>query len=193
MHQDLKFTSEYIKKLLGDEHFVPFYIYKGSFSYPAINAHLIELKESLSLHVEDKLQLKKAYKILVECFENINRHALASPLDVDAKRPLGFVIVGNHHDQIKICLGNFILNQLVEAQNDRMNKINNLSEVELKEYYRSHINNTGISDKGGAGLGFMDMVLKSGNKLKFNIINFNESKSLFTLTITINKKDGSTN
>ena len=43
-----------------------------------------------------------------------------------------------------------------------------------------------MSDKGGAGLGFITIGMKSGNKLKTEFKKINDDFSLFTLISSIN-------
>ena len=55
----------------------------------------------------------------------------------------------------------------------------------LKAYYLEHLENNTMSDKGGAGLGFITIGMKSGNKLKTNFKKINNEFSLFILKATI--------
>ncbi len=50
-----------------------------------------------------------------------------------------------------------------------MEQINNLDKDGLKDLYKEIIKNTTISEKGGAGLGFVDMARKSGQPLEYSI------------------------
>ena len=45
-----------------------------------------------------------------------------------------------------------------------------------------------ISNKGGAGLGFITMAMKSKNKLNFSVQEIDESLSCFSIEIKINRK-----
>ena len=51
--------------------------------------------------------------------------------------------------------------------------------------YQEILNNEGFSQKGGGGLGMIDIVRKSGQKLEFNFQNINENFSFFSLHIKI--------
>ena len=59
-------------------------------------------------------------------------------------------------------------------------------EKALKAYYLEHLENNTMSDKGGAGLGFITIGMKSGNKLKTEFKKINDDFSLFTLISSIN-------
>ena len=61
-----------------------------------------------------------------------------------------------------------------------------IDEKALKAYYLEHLENNTMSDKGGAGLGFITIGMKSGNKLKVDFKKINDQFSLFTLTSAVN-------
>ena len=69
----------------------------------------------------------------------------------------------------------------------KINKVNDLNREELKAYYKQVLNNGEISDKGGGGLGFIDIAKKSGEKLVYNIREIDENYSFFTLTVKISQ------
>jgi len=56
----------------------------------------------------------------------------------------------------------------------------------LKQYYMEHLENNQLSEKGGAGLGFITIAMKSGNKLKVSFEKIDENYSLFLLNSTVN-------
>ena len=67
-----------------------------------------------------------------------------------------------------------------------MKTINQFEDpASLKEYYMQHLENNQLSDKGGAGLGFITIAMKSGNKLAYEFDKIDEETSLFLLTSTV--------
>ena len=55
----------------------------------------------------------------------------------------------------------------------------------LKQYYMEHLENNQLSEKGGAGLGFITIAMKSGNKLTYEFNKINDETALFMLTSTV--------
>ena len=47
---------------------------------------------------------------------------------------------------------------------------------------------TSISSKGGAGLGIIDMALKSGNKFEYSFNQIDDSNSFFTLKVKVEQE-----
>lgn len=66
----------------------------------------------------------------------------------------------------------------------------------ISHFYNSEINRTAhikqmkegrFSDKAGAGLGFLDMAKKTGNKFQYHIENVNSEKDFFILKTSVSK------
>ena len=80
-------------------------------------------------------------------------------------------------------------NPIRKGNIDRLKKalehINGLDKDGLKELYKEIIKNTTISEKGGAGLGFVDMARKSGDKIEYSFPELNSEYSFFCLKVNV--------
>jgi hypothetical protein len=81
--------------------------------------------------------------------------------------------------------GNPVQKKNVEKLSKTLEHINNLDKDGLKEMYKEIIKNTTISEKGGAGLGFVDMARKSGSKLEFEFPEMNSDYCFFCLKVNV--------
>ena len=98
-----------------------------------------------------------------------------------------FFILVKNGTNLKVISSNLVANSSIPALEKQINTINSFDdEKALKAYYLEHLENNTISDKGGAGLGFITIGMKSGNKLKVDFKKINEDFSLFTLTSSVN-------
>jgi hypothetical protein len=68
---------------------------------------------------------------------------------------------------------------------EKIDKINSLSKDELKDFYKFVLNNQTFSEKGGGGLGLIDMARKTGNKLEYQFSSFNPEFDFFNLNVLI--------
>jgi hypothetical protein len=68
---------------------------------------------------------------------------------------------------------------------DRINQINSLSKEELKALYKLILNNEEFSEKGGGGLGMIDMARKTGTKMEYEFLPVNEKLLFYVLKINI--------
>ena len=66
--------------------------------------------------------------------------------------------------------------------------LNSKDKEGLKEMYKDIIKNTQISEKGGAGLGFVDMARKSGEKLEFSFSSMDADYDFFCLKVNISRE-----
>ena len=134
---------------------------------------------------------KKVFNVLVECLQNLYHHidefeVLGTIEEVSEKKSAIFSI-SRSLECYNIVTGNFVSNYNVNNLTSKINKVNDLTRDELKSYYKQVLNNGEISEKGGGGLGFIDIAKKSGEKLVYNIREIDENYSFFTLTVKISQ------
>ena len=89
----------------------------------------------------------------------------------------------------KISTGNLVQEERVHEIESRISNINSLSIAELKDKYKELIINGSISDIGGAGIGFIDMAIKSGNKLGVEFKKLESGKTFYSFSVSISTKN----
>ncbi|MFP4025100.1 MAG: SiaB family protein kinase [Thiohalospira sp.] len=150
-------------------------LYSGNFSDEITNK-LIELSEYNINNIDALSKMKKkASFLMAECFQNIVRHGekfKEVPSD-------GFFLTKNWGGIYYITSGNLIEKRKIGDLKNQLEKVNSLSKEELKLLYREVLENSEISDKGGAGLGLIEMARKSGQKLDYLFENKNSKFSYF--------------
>ncbi|NOQ26723.1 MAG: hypothetical protein GQ564_15290, partial [Bacteroidales bacterium] len=83
--------------------------------------------------------------------------------------------------------GNVIENDKIVELTEMLDHINSLDRDGLKQLYKSQMKEGRLSEKGGAGLGFIDIARKTGNKLEFHFLPIDESSSFFLLTSSVSR------
>jgi len=68
----------------------------------------------------------------------------------------------------------------------RIDRINTSDEEELKKIYRDTITNGIFTEKGGAGLGFIEMAKITTNTIVFSFVPIEKGFSYFELSLHIN-------
>lgn len=155
----------------------------GEFSQDYVNAVSAELEERMFEDGEKKSVVKKIFSIIVEGLQNIRIHGEE---DADGYQSSFFLLIKTG-DAFVIYLGNLIPSKIEKDIEKRVETVNSLDKAELKELYMNVLTNGVISSKGGAGLGYITMAMKSGNPLEFHIEKINDSLSLYDLKITVNR------
>jgi hypothetical protein len=82
-----------------------------------------------------------------------------------------------------------VRNESIEYISAKIDQVNALDKEGLKELYKEVIKKGEISEKGGAGLGFIDMARKSGQKLEYSFEPINDEFSFFSLQITVPREE----
>lgn len=160
--------------------------FKGDITSELLTSVLQIMESKLENMQEEPKIKKKVYNVLVECLQNLYHH-----LDVDSngedttKYRSAIFMIGKIGTEYSIYTGNYIFNDNVPPLRDKLNRINVMSKDELKEYYKEILNNDEFSQKGGGGLGMIDIARKSGQKLNFQFMPVDDRYSFFSLHIKI--------
>ena len=85
-----------------------------------------------------------------------------------------------------VITGNPVANSRIDEIAEMIETVNKMDKDEIKAYYKKKILESRISEKGGAGLGFIDIVKKTGNKIDFHFQKINDIASFFVMKTYIN-------
>ncbi|MCB9188533.1 MAG: hypothetical protein H6600_04605 [Flavobacteriales bacterium] len=160
------------------------YAFHGEFNYKMVNTLLSDVKKELHKTSNNITAAKKTYKVLVECLENIHKHSARKENEFKDNNE-GIFILSKNDDGYKVAIGNSILDEEVSTLQVMLDEINSMDPDALKSRYREQIRNTEVSDKGGAGLGMIDIAIKSGSILDYKFDNYTNTKHFFSLEILI--------
>ena len=139
---------------------------------------------------ETKTTKKRVYHVMVECLQNICKHAdqPETGLPKGDGSGTGIFIVGSSENDYTITTGNSISDDKVEGLRTVLEQINVLEPDELKALYKKQIKESRLSEKAGAGLGFIDIVEKTGNPIEFDFVDVNDKTSFFVMKTTVNRQ-----
>jgi len=161
--------------------------YKGSITSELINEILEAVESKLEEANEDSRLRKKLYNVLVESLQNlfhhIEPHHEGIQEDLDPK--FGVLVIERHDEAYKVTTGNFVNSKRIKFLKEKIDKINSLTKDELKDMYKFILNHQRLSAKGGGGLGLVDIARKSGNRLEYEFLNYNDDYFFFSLTILV--------
>jgi hypothetical protein len=150
------------------------YIYRGEFNSDITN-YILSLAEKNI--IESKLQgrtKKRVFHIMVESIQNITRHQDFSDENL---AQTAFFSIQKQGPIFYVTTGNIINNNEIPPLEAKLKKLNNLSPEELTKVYLEILNDGQISSKGGAGLGLIEIVRKSGNRLDYDFVQISDTKS----------------
>jgi hypothetical protein len=157
--------------------------HRGVFSQDLVNS-LLDASEAILISSNEKKPLiRRIFSILLEGLQNIRIHG-----DLDEKNQKnGLVILAKDENSYRITFGNRVQKIRAEKMPEKLNQLNRLNEEELKSLYFKVLSNGIISNKSGAGLGFITMRMKSKLPLDFSFYAISEDNFIFVVEITVNR------
>ncbi len=160
--------------------------YRGSFSNNILAMATNLVKSNLD-EEHSKVRNKLSY-LMVESFQNIARYADSDKSMPEPEEYSDYFMTRNIGDSFYIISANLVDNSKVPSLQEKLKKVNSLSKDELNKFYREILQNKTISEKGGAGLGFITMVKKTKEELAYNFKKVSEDKSMFFMQIHFSQK-----
>jgi hypothetical protein len=161
--------------------------YKGNIDSDVIN-HVLDTVEGKMVEVNEQAKLrKKVYNVLVESLQNLYHHVDPVPEDFEdqSSERYGLLIVKKIENGYMIITGNFVDAEHIEKLEEKIKRINRSSHEEIKELYKFILNHQKISQKGGGGLGLVDIARKTGNPLDYSFKKYNDNHSFFYMNILV--------
>jgi Family of unknown function (DUF6272) len=150
--------------------------YHGDFD-DSITDKMISL---VSLESEKKIRGNLAFTI-VESFQNVIRHKNA-----DLKDENVFGMRGRA-EYMHVYSSNLLTTKAQENLLQRLTDINDMSDENLKNAFLNILESGELSDRGGAGMGLVEMKRRSGNDLQFEFSQMSNNVHAFNLQVDFNR------
>ena len=177
-------VNEYYSALSGGDVLMAF---KGNISSELISKALEVVESKMDDYNENSKIRKKVYNVLVESLQNLYHHIEVLPEEMqeayDSK--FGILVVSREEGRYRISTGNFVLQDKVDVLKNKIDKINTMGKEELKDMYKFILNHQRLSEKGGGGLGLVDIARKTGNKLEYTFEKYDDTYHFFNLDVFI--------
>ncbi len=168
-------------------------IYEGEVNQTIVKAFTAMTEKRIDEEGTDSSTTKKRlYHVMVECLQNICKHAEDSTMAVGASeaenRGTGIFIVGINEAFYTVTTGNVVSNEKIEGTIELLDKVNSLNAEEISDLYKKMLRESRLSEKAGAGLGFIDIIKKTGNKLMYHVEKVSDNSSYIILKSTITRE-----
>ncbi|MBI1267750.1 MAG: hypothetical protein GC193_10020 [Cryomorphaceae bacterium] len=155
--------------------------FRGDISSPMLDGLLDVAERKLTLMGCATGTRKRAFHILVECLQNLQKHSTAKKDEPGN----GVVIMVSTPEGIRIATGNAVPKDIYPELQSRIDQLNDLEPEKRKKEYQDQLVNGKISDVGGAGLGFIDIARKSGNELEYSFSPMDEERLFFCFNVKV--------
>ena len=167
-------------------------IYKGEVTHNLITNLLESFEQRLEEIEPERMLRKKCFNIATECIENLRYHATypsnGTSLNLSAnnmKASMIMITVDPGHYTFLTC--NYIKKPEQKIISGKIEKINAMDGNELRQYYKETMASDPLSEKGTAGLGFIDIARKSNSKLNYEFQQVDEDLAYYTFYVKLNR------
>lgn len=154
----------------------------GPLSYEEIGFLLNKMTSLLERHNFGITIRKKVYSAMVESLENIYKHQDVIKGSNNYQPKFSLIL---EKDKVDLTCSNSLLKLKIGPLKERLEKVNQLDKAGLKEFYKEVILSGNVTQKGGAGLGIINIAKVTENKLEFTFDDIDEQYTYFTLRITV--------
>ncbi|MBO4603602.1 MAG: SiaB family protein kinase [Salinivirgaceae bacterium] len=162
-------------------------VYEGEFSHEVMKMFTSMAERDMDKSNEDKSVKRKVFHVMVECLQNMTKHSD----DVDRNDGVGngLFIVGKKDGYWSVITANKILTEKIEGLKASIDNINGLNKEDLNALYKKQIREGSLSEKGGAGLGLIDIARKTGRQLEYQFLPLEDKTNhFFLLKVRIDSK-----
>jgi hypothetical protein len=184
MDKDLIF----VQTILSDEMVADGFpvVYKGKLNHQIMKLFTSMAEDKISRTCKNPSIKRKVFHVLVECLQNITRHS--DDFDEDGIGN-GIFVIGERNDYYYVITGNVIKSEKVSVLEKNLEKLNMLHKEELSMLHKKQMQEGEVTEKGGAGLGLIDMIRKTGKKYAYQFLKLDNEFHFFILKVSIPKEE----
>jgi len=183
---DQKALYRKVRQIMKDDRLL--FIYRGAVTGPN-SVSLLFLLEKDMLNSEFSLTgRKRLFMFVLESLQNVSRH-----MDLSEHADMSLVVYSRNESGYTVTTGNVIHRDDEAGLREQLVFLNGLEKEELRELYRKKLGSNNLSEKGGAGLGLIEMAKRTGNKLDFDFIKIDDELQYFIISKSVDVSGQSMN
>jgi hypothetical protein len=160
--------------------------YQGPLSFSTIDWLLTEFKVAAEDHDLSFKIYKKMISMMIEALENISKYS--DQFQCNHEGSSGFCPsfqISRSDEVIEMEASNPVRKRDVRGLRSKIDQVNSQDSDALRKLYRSTMSNGEFTEKGGAGLGLIEMAKTAGSKLEYTFENLTKDYSLYTFRVSM--------
>ncbi len=158
-------------------------VYEGEFSHQIMKMFTSMAEKDMDKANEEKSVKRRVFHVMVECLQNMTKHS--DDYDEEDRIGNGLFIVGKKEGVWNVITANKINKVKIDDLRLMIDTINSMSKEELTKLYKKQIREGVLSDKGGAGLGLIDIARKTGQQLDYQFLPLDDDDYFFLLKVKV--------
>ncbi len=155
--------------------------FTGHFDHLLTTLLLLNIKNRLSTLESSTGIDRRVYSVVVESIENVSKHSYKG----EQTQNTAILLLSKSEHKYTIVTGNHIMNEDIPLLQEKLEKVLKHNHAELKRLYREQILSK-RTDDNNAGLGIIDMAIKSDNLIQYEFKPLTKDASFYLLQIEIN-------
>ncbi len=162
-------------------------VYEGEFNHQITKMFTSMAERDMDKTNEQKAVKRRVFHVMVECLQNMTKHS--DQFGSDSRIGSGMFIVGKKEEAYYVITANRVQNDKIDDLKSSIDSLNELNKEQLTDLYKKQIKEGKLSEKGGAGLGLIDIARKTGQKLDYQFLPLDREFYFFLLKIKITGSD----
>jgi len=159
------------------------FIYNGPVTQKSVIVLSQNAEEKIKILTDNISRQKSMFHCMVELLQNISKHSInRDPSDIYSGGN-GMIILLEEESSFLLLAGNETDKKDYENLKGKVKHINSLNEEELRAFHKVQLKKPGLSERGGAGIGLIDLKRKSGNSI--GLKNFHNDENLHFMVISV--------
>jgi len=159
-------------------------IYKGEMNHQIMRSFAFMANRKIAERNLPTSVRKRVFHVMIECLQNVTKHS--DDYDENERQiGNGLFIVGQNKDSFYIVTGNLVKNEKIKSLEDKLVSVNEADPKVLKQLFLKQMMEGNLTEKGGAGLGLIDIARKSGNKLYYHFVPYDNTRHYFLLAVSV--------
>lgn len=179
----MKYKNFDIYSLSSDQKIVNFFDYTGKIDFATADNLLVKLQEKLDESPLEYRVKKTVYAVSVEALYNTVDHGSH---DFSQNSDIDFNVIDSP-DRVDVLVANLVSNTELVGMVSRINLLNKLGIEQLRKEKITQIKNGKFSDKGGAGIGLIDIRMKTNQIILFNYYNIDSEYGRLFMHLVVMK------
>lgn len=156
--------------------------YQGDINNDVLKSLMGGLEKKLLELKAKRFVVKKINSVIIEIAQNVIRHSAVA--DSDAKQIL--LKVSKIAEGTQVESSNLVEPRAVSQLEQYLSRLNAMDKETLRALYREKMENNEISEKGGAGLGFLNVIRKTKDQqLHYQFQEFSQEYRTFTVKVVV--------
>lgn len=165
--------------------------YEGEISHQIIKTFTSLARSGMYKENVPSPTIRTVFHVMVELMQNASRYADKLEDEQSTKKGKGIFMLSRDHDGYYVICGNIVNKDKCRTLERQINYVNSLDVQDLKEVFMNQIKEGSLSDRGGAGLGLIDVRRKTDRELEYHFLPVSDDKSFFLITAFVEYKDKS--